>query len=566
MRMTNHHGAAEQKLRVAIDHHRAGRLAEAISCYRQALSLNPNLAEAYCNLGTALRQQDRWGEAIAHYRKAVALRSDIAEIWSNLGSVLGREAHYDEAEACCRKALELKPGLVEAHYNLGVVLTGLGRVEEAAACYQRALAIRADYIDAQRNSMFLSLYRGASTPAEMDAAHRRYAERIESPYKGRWAAHANTPDPDRRLRIGYVSADFRFHSVAFFIEPILAHHDRERFEVFAYHNSTIHDATTERLMSHVAHWRSCKALSDEALAERIRADGIDILVDLAGHTFGNRLEVFARRPAPVQVTYLGYPVSTGLSAIDHRLTTEAIDPPGSERFGSEALYRLPRSLWCYRPPVDVEPIGRPAPVTRGGFITFGSTNKLAKLSGDTVRVWAGILRGTPHSRLLLTNVPEGSAREWLKARFAEHGVEGERLTLRGRMPLREFWALAGEIDIALDGFPYNGTTTTCEMLSMGIPVVTRIGDSPVSRCGYALLASAGLAGLCGADDAEYARIAIDLANDRDRLEQLRREVRPRVEASPLRDEAGMTRDIEEAYRAMWRAWCASAHVTGTQPG
>jgi predicted O-linked N-acetylglucosamine transferase (SPINDLY family) len=349
--------------------------------------------------------------------------------------------------------------------------------------------------------------------------------------------------------LGYVSADFRHHSVAYFMEGILEHHDRSGFEVYGYYNHVERDEFTQRLRSRVDRWVECAHLSDEELAERIRGDGIDVLVDLSGHTEGNRLLTFARRAAPVQVTYLGYPGTTGLRSMDYRLCTWETDPQGQEAFHSERLYRLARTLWCYRPLGE-----RVARRARGpGRVRFGSMNNLAKLSEETVRLWGEILRGLPGSELVLTGLPEGSARTGLRERFMAQGVSGDRIVCHGRLGVESYRAVLGEIDVALDPYPYNGTTTTCETLWAGVPVVNLRGESSVSRSGYALLRAVGLEGLSAESGEEYVRTALELGQDGERLERLRGELPDRFEGSALRDEAGFTRELEQAFRHMWRA-------------
>jgi predicted O-linked N-acetylglucosamine transferase (SPINDLY family) len=407
---------------------------------------------------------------------------------------------------------------------------------------------------AHNTRLFAMNYIATYSPEEILAAHRRYAERIETPLRPQWPAHRNDRDPDRKLKVGYVSPDFRYHSVAYFIEPVLARHDRTRIEVYGYYNWPHGDAFTRRIAAACDHWLPCASFSDDALAARVQEDGIDILVDLAGHTTGERMAMFARKPAPVQVTYLGYASSTGLSAIDYRLTTLDVDPPGNEVWYTERLYRLPHTLWCYRPNPKAPPPG-PAPAGAAGFVTFGCTNNFSKVSPESIALWGEILRRVPGSRLLMTSVPEGSARGMLKESFAAHGVEPERLSLHGKVPTDQFIALCAQIDIALDPFPYTGTTTTCEILWQGVPVVTLIGRTSVTRSGYALLRTVGLPELCAVDEADYVRIAVELAGDPGRLNDLRQGMRARIEASPLRDEAGLARDIEQAYRTMWREWC-----------
>jgi protein O-GlcNAc transferase len=571
-----------------IDAH-GGRLEQAASRYRQAIALDPDFPEALNNLGHACNGLGRWGEAIPYLERAVALRPRYARARNNLGIALDELGRAEEAVAAYRQAIADDPACCEAHYNLGTTLLTQGHVEEALECFERALALKPGYALAQLNlgnaylargdlarartslkraveiapdlaiahdsNVFILNYLSLSNEAAF-AAHRQYAERFEAPLKGAWQPHPNDKDPERRLKVGYVSADLRTHSVASFIEPILAQHDKTGFEIYAYHSSTIHDATTERLMSHVAHWRSCKALSDEALAERIRADGIDILVDLSGHSTGNRLPMFAHRPAPVQVTYLGYPATTGLDAVDYRLVTADTDPPGAESFHSERLFRLPRSLWCYRPNAQMPEPRMQTPARTRREIYFGSTNNVAKISDATIASWSRILKAVPGSRLVMTNLAEGEARRLILSRFGTRGIGPDRIILHGKLPAEEFYSLLGGIDIALDPFPYNGTTTSCESLWMGVPLITLIGKSSAGRSGYALLRTIGLPELAAAGEDEYVWLAIDLAADLGRLDRLRSSMRRRMEESALRDEPGVTGDIEAAYRAMWREWCS----------
>jgi predicted O-linked N-acetylglucosamine transferase (SPINDLY family) len=388
--------------------------------------------------------------------------------------------------------------------------------------------------------------------------HKRFGERFERPLMPRWPRHDNARDPERRLKIGYVSPDLRLHSVAFFMEPILEYHDRDAVEIYCYYNNTVQDEVAKRLQGHADHWIPCVDMNDEDLAARIRADGIDILVDLAGHTGANRLTVFARKPAPVQVSYLGYPATTGLKAMDWRLVTEDTDPIGAERWHTERLYRLPRSLWCYRPPLNVPAVSPVTAARENGYITFGSMNNLAKVSDATVAAWAELLVRVPGSRLLMTNLPEGEAKAQTIRRFAARGIEADRLRLYGKLSLPDYYKQLNGIDIALDPYPYNGTTTTCQSLWMGVPVVTWSGETSVARSGYALLKTIGLSELVANDAGEYVAIAAELAQDLDRLEGLRRGMRLRLESSPLRDEIGLTRDIEAAYRLIWEAWCIDA--------
>jgi predicted O-linked N-acetylglucosamine transferase (SPINDLY family) len=444
-----------------------------------------------------------------------------------------------------------------AHHNLGTTLMHQGRIREALLSFERSLALSPNMLLAQDSWLFALNYPADLTPAAVYQAHLDYGLRFESQLKRYWQAHENGRDPERRLKVGYVSADLRLHSVAFFIEPILAQRDHDGFEIYCYYNNTIEDAVTARLRGYADHWVPCRYLTDEQLAARIRADGIDILLDLAGHTAGNRLSVFARKPAPVQVTYLGYVATTGLAAMDWRLSHLDTDPDGYECYNSERLYRLPHSLWCYRPAQDLPPVAPVTPARTRGYPTFGSLNNIAKVSAATIATWAALLKQVPAARLVMAGVPAGTAQSRVRERFVAQGVAPERLELHDKMSHREFRELHGRLDLALDPFPHNGNTTTCESLYLGVPVVTLIGDRFVGRFGYHLLKTLGLTALAARDAADYVRIAAGLAGDLERLEELRTGMRARLEASALRDEIGFTRDLEAAYRAMWRQWCAS---------
>jgi protein O-GlcNAc transferase len=554
---------AQQNLGNALT--RLGRLEEALACYERAIQIRPDfaaarqcLAGAYFNRANALRRTGRRDEAVEWYEKALALGpSDLLhKVYCNLGNTLSELERPDEALTCFEQVLALQPESAEVYGNLATALRNLGRVDEALIEYERKILLLPDFAPAYSSMLFTMLCKSGNDPQETFAAHRRFGFHFESDLRQGWRPHVNVRDPDRKLKVGYVSSDFRLHSVARFLEPVLAHHDRHRVELYGYYNHETQDQVTVRIRERMNHWLPCKDLSDDELAERIRGEGIDILVDLAGHTGDNRLLVFARKPAPVQVTYLGYPTTTGLSAMDWRLTTWEVDPEGSERWYTERLYRLPRTLWCYRSPQEGE-CGEmaPTPALSKGHVTFGSMNHLAKISQETVEVWGAILRELPDARLVMTSIPEGMAQERLKERFAAQGIPPERLRLHGRLPAERFRALSRGIDIVLDPFPYNGTTTTCEALWMGLPVITLIGKTSVARSGYALLKTVGLEGLCAKDGAEYVRIAAGLARNPSRLDALRQGMRSRLEASPLRDEEGFARDIEEAYREMWREWC-----------
>lgn len=542
---------------LGITHAAMQHINQAEACYRRALAMNPNIAEANSNLAGILANQMMLDEAVVLCRRALKVKPGLAGAWANLGLAYIYLDKLDLAVDSLNKALQHMPDCAQAYRNLGIVYGKQGKPDQAIACLKKALEIKPDYIAVYDTLFFTYLYGANVSSEDVIEAHRHYATLLEGPLKPGWIVHTKDRDPNRPLKVGYLSPDFRQHSVAFFIEPLLALHDHSAFVVFAYYNHGKDDEVTTRIRALADHWVVCKNLSDNELAERIRADGIDILVDLAGHSANNRLPVFARKPAPVQVTYLGFPATTGLSAMNYRFTTEDVDPPGSDTYYSEQLWCLPHTLWCFRPSSDTllqVRITQPATASKDS-ICFGSINNITKVSPETIALWGRLLRELPESHLLITRIPEGSARQQLLDRFAEQGIDPDRLRLHGWLPLPKLYAMSNDIDIALDPFPYNGTTTTCELLWMGIPVVTLIGETSVSRSGYALLKTVGLEALCARDKEEYVRIALELAGDPTRLAELRAGMRKRMEDSPLRDEAGFARDIEAAYRTMWLRWC-----------
>ncbi len=458
-----------------------------------------------------------------------------------------------EAERLLLRAIELDPALAEAHVNLGNIRKEQGRLDDAMVCYSRAVAARPDYAAAHANLLFATAYVDGLAPSRVFELHRDWGQRYAQGLVRR--DHPNVRDPARRLRVAYVSPDLRAHAVAMFIEPVLAHHDRASFEVVAYAEVAQPDAVTARLHGLVDVWRSTVGLTDEQVAQLIRADGIDVLVDLAGHTANGRLLALARKPAPVQLTYLGYPATTGIEAMDWRLTDAVAEPEGqSEAFYTERLYRLPHSLWCYQPFTDMGEPG-PLPALTQGQVTFGSFNNYAKVGPRVVDLWASVLRAVPDSRLVMITVPAGEAQAALWARFEALGVARERVMLYDRLDRARYVALFGTVDIALDPFPCNGGTTTCDALWMGLPVVALAGTTFLSRASLSVLSASGLEEFAAADEAGYVALCARLASDLPALSALRASLRSRLSSSPLLDAAGFTRDIEAAYRAMWREWC-----------
>jgi predicted O-linked N-acetylglucosamine transferase (SPINDLY family) len=568
----------------AVRLHRAGQPAAAIPLYREVLRSLPAAAEVHHQLGNALKNLLRFTEALVPLGEAARLAPNDAAIRLNLGVTLLELHQYADAESQFRRALALEPTRPEAHNILGNALFSQGRLGESAACFREALRLRPDYAPAHDNlgrvaraqgrieeavtsyraalalqprpgthsNLLLALnYLHAVAPGELFAEHRRWAERYADPLTAAAAAPERDPTEGRRLRIGYLSPDFSNHAVAYFFEPVLKAHDRSSFEVFCYSNVLAPDAVTVRLQACSERWRDIAPLSDEEAAAMIRRDRLDLLIDLAGHTARNRLLVFARRPAPVQIAWIGYPNTTGLSAIDFRLTDVTSDPPGStEAFYSEKLIRLPGPFSVYQPPADApEVIPRPP----GGAVTFGCFNNFAKVTAPMIALWGRLLKAMPSARLYLKSrgLDDPSTAARIHDQFARDGIGDDRLTLDGReLSVRAHLTLYRQVDIALDTFPYNGTTTTCEALWMGVPVITLAGETHVARVGASLLTHLGSPEWIALTPDDYLAHASALAADRTRLTEIRAGLRRRMHASPLCDAEKFTRKLEAKYREM----------------
>jgi len=530
-----------------------GRPEQAATTLRRALAINPKSAHAYSNLGSALRALGQLKEAADSYRHALQLDSTLAAAHIGLGDALGDLGSLEEATKSYWEAIRLEPRHPIAHAGLALALMRVGSLAEAESAYRRALELKPNFSGVHSDLILLSNYRPDRTARDIYAEHRRFGDLFRGSRNE--ALCANNRDPDRPLRVGYVSGDFRDHSVAFFIEPVLATHDRRTFEITCYHNSHRSDSTTERLKAHAQRWRSIMGLPDDGLARLIREDAIDILVDLSGHTANNRLPAFARKPAPVQATWLGYPNTTGLDAMDWRITDGLASPEGAlDSLHSEKLQRLPDSQWCYLPPKDSPDVVSP-PGTRDGSCTFGAFCTPAKINDVVLTAWGEILRRSPGSRLIvlasgLPAVPTGYRR-----RFEACGIDERRLELHPQRAFRDYLALHGSIDVMLDTFPYSGGTTTCHALWMGVPVVSLTGDTATSRGGASLLGTLGLPELVHESRDRYVAAAAKLASDKGRLTALRASLRERMLASPLTDAHRFTRHLEGAYRSMWHAWC-----------
>jgi protein O-GlcNAc transferase len=527
---------------------RARQFRAAVDAFRQAIAINPNFAEALNNLANVYQELQNPVEAIACYRRAAVLRPDSPEIFNNLGNVLKETGQLDYALAAQHRAVVLRPDYADAYNNLANTLKDTRRLDQALACYDSALAINPSHVVAHSGKVYTLHFHPESTPASLAAAHREWNARHAAKVP-RMASHRNTANPDRRLRIGYVSPDFRDHVVGRFLLPLLANHDHRQVELFAYASVTRPDAQVGRFKNHFETWRDVAHLSDEALAELIHSDKIDILVDLTMHMAGSRLLAFARKPAPVQLTYLAYCSTTGLDAMDYRLTDNYLDPPGSsEEWYSEKSLHL-RSYWCYEAPENAPPVA-----ARSGPITFGCLNNFCKVSNTAVETWGKLMNRIANSRLII-HAHAGTHRSELITKFASMGIADERIEFVGFAPLHEYLNTYARIDIGLDPFPYAGGTTTCDALWMGVPVVSLAGTTAVSRAGRSILTQIGLPGFVAESVDEYIEKAATLAADSDRLKSLRVDLRDRMTNSPLMDATGFARDVERVYRDIWQKWC-----------
>lgn len=531
---------------------------DAEACCRRALCINPRLAGAWLNLGSALAEQGKLVEAADSYRQMIAIQPDAVIAYQSLGNTLRKlNAHADAVEVF-RRALALQPHHASIYYDLGNTFKACGEMPEAIDCFRQALRWQPDHLLAHSNLIACMLYDENSDPQSLFEEQLRWGRSVEGNAPQVQPA-ANEPDPERKLRVGYCSPDFRNHSVAFFFEPLLEHHDRKTIEPICYSELDRPDTTTQRLQSLAGQWRDTCGMSNEDLYAMIRADRIDILVDLAGLTQGNRLEVFARRPVPVQINYLGYAASTGLVSMDYRLTDEWADPVGiADRCHTEKLVRLPHGFLCYSPAVDAPAVSS-LPARRAGHITFGSFNNLAKVTPEVVSLWATVLKAVPDSRLICKaqRLEDTSIRERYANLFAVQGIAPERVELVGQLEsIVEHLDLYGRVDIGLDTFPYNGTTTTCEALWMGVPVVVLEGDRHLARVGLSILHQLGLDQCIARDKEDFVSIATGLASGLNDLASMRAGLRSRMSESPLCDAAAFTRDIETVYRQLWKDWCA----------
>jgi len=542
--------AGEARLRLGDVLLRLGRSAEGVAEFRQFTDAHPNDPKGLYNLALALANDNKPADATALLQTALALKPDYAEAHNALGLALELLGRKDEAVHHYEQAVKLKPTLADAWSNLGINLSEQGRCDDAVAALTTSLQHRPNAPAIHSNLLLMLNYSSRFTPEQVRDKHFTWGERFATPVQPRPQPHA-PHDPNRRLRIGYVSGDFRQHTVAGFAETLLDHHDRTRFEVFAYSNVQRGDDVTERLTTLADQWRSIAGLPDDELAERIHRDEIDVLVDLGGHTAANRLITFACRPACVQATVFGYPNTTGMEAMDYRVTDPTSDPAGAtDHLYREQPLRLPEVAWVYRPPTDAPPVS-PLPGLHRRQFTFGCLNNVAKISDACLDVWAKLLQAAPGSRLILMAGQSIAGVRRLNDRFTKAGVLRDRVQLVNRLPRDKYFEQYCEIDLALDPLPYNGGVTTCDALWMGVPVLAVAGTSYVSRQGVMQLVTVGLTDFIAGSPQELIDVAKAWTDRRPELADIRAGLRDRLAASPLCDGPRYVRHLETAVREAW---------------
>ena len=550
LKIAPHLDLVQSNLGVALHHLK--REEEAIVCYRRALELNPRSHTALNNLGNLLRERREFAQAVICLKQAVELKPDCFQTMNSLGAALMEQGALEEALLCFDKALLLEPGdkegpLKQLHRNIGVTHYAAGHSIQAVEWFRKAIKLPPDTAGAFSDLLFILNHLQQDSPEELFAEHLRFGQRFDRLLEK--IPHPNDPAPDRRLRVGFVSGDLREHPVAYFIEPVFTTYNKSQFEVFCYENHPVNDAVSERIRSKVDSWLNVDSLSDDQLASRIRADRIDILVDLSGHTGLNRLLVFARKPAPVQVTMVGYMQTTGLAAIDYRITDCGLDPVGAtEHLSTEKLIRLPAGATPIQPPRDCPPVNE-LPALKNGYVTFSSFNKPSKITSEILDAWAKLLHATSGSHLLVAGLDS----DFITDAMALHGIGPERLELYPRKSMKEYLALHHRADFALDTFPYNGGTTSLIATWMGLPFVTIQGSTTISRCGACILNGMGLPDLIADNPDAYVQKAVDAVQDLPRLAQWREVLRSRFSAI-AGDGSGFTRQLEEAFREMWKEW------------
>jgi protein O-GlcNAc transferase len=531
-----------------------GRLVDASNSFNEAIRRRPQFPEPYNNLGITLTRQGRAEEALTAYRKSLELQPQNLKTHINLAKTLIMLAELDQAIEASRNVIAFAPNFSPAYQALGSALRDSARLDESIAAFDRAVELDPADASAHSGRIFARLFHPDSAALVHD--QNLWNQRHAQPLANQITPHLNNPSPDRPLRIGYISPDFTQHVQSLLMLPLFSNHDQSQFHIHFYSDVINPSSATQRIKECGGQWTSIVGHSHKRVADLIRQDQIDILVDLTMHMHDNRLLVFAHKPAPVQVTWLAYPGSTGLRTIDYRLTDPHLDPTGQfDGLYSERSIYLPDTFWCYDPITNVPAVNE-LPAISKGFITFGCLNHFCKLNSSTLKLWARLLQLVPNSRLMLLS-PPGSARHWVNHKLAEQGIPADRIEHVSRRPRPQYLELFHQIDISLDTLPYNGHTTSLDSLWMGIPVITMPGSAVVGRAGVSELTNLGLTELIASNPDDYIKLAAALASDIDRLKSLRSSLRPKMMQSPLMDGPRFARNVEAAYRDMWRNWCAA---------
>lgn len=536
-----------------------GQLEKAEICFYKALALKPNFANAYNNLGACLNHKGMFQEALKNFRHALELDPALYQAQSNMGLALQDLGRLEEAKTCFLKALEINPGFGEATLNLALTYSSLGQLDQALNGVRQAIDLMPDNIQAHSSLLFLHNYRNDASPTQLFDEALRYGKLVAAKAQTS-ASFAHFPaEPNKCLNIGLVSGDLRRHPVGFFVEGVLAAlatQAQDRLRIFAYSASFQNDAVTDRIKRSLYKWTSITGISDEVAYERICADKIDILIDLSGHTLYSRLPLFAWRPAPVQVTWLGYFATTGVEAVDYLIADPWTLPESQEAYFTEEIIRLPETRLCFTPPDESVQSG-PLPALRNGHVTFGCFNTLTKINDDVVALWSQILKALPNSRLMLMShqLQEKAVVQRTFDRFKEHGINKNRLEFKGFAPRSEYFLTYNQIDIALDPFPYCGGTTTVEALWMGVPVITLAGEHFLARQGVGLMMNAGLPEWVADSPNHYISLALKHAGELEKLAQLRAGLRSQVLSSPIFDAPRFAVHFEATLRTTWKKWC-----------
>lgn len=533
-----------------------GKYADAIKCFEKALSFQPNYVDAHLNLSSTLLELGELEKAANHCRQAIAITPDKAEAHNNLGIALKKQGLFPEAQKCFEKALEMNPGYREAYGSLATLYRDQGNIEGAVQCYRDALKALPDNHILHSDLLFTQdLLAGtdtASLQAERKAWNVQHAQQLLRPH-----TFKNTRDSSRRLRIGYMSADFRAHSASYVFSAMLLRFNPDLFEVYAYSNTESEDSFTETIKQHVSAWRRIVELDDNAVSEIIREDAIDILVDLSGHSGGNRLLVFARKPAPIQITAWGYIGGTGMSAMDYFFADPVVVPPSEKIYFAESVYYLPSVIPGYFP-VQFPDITE-SPAIASKQITFGAFNRLAKVSEATFHTWIEILQRIPHSRILFktAELDNPVLKQRVLSHFSNAGIDTNRILIQGKSSWYEHMSAFRMADIALDSFPHNGGVTTLESLMMGLPMLTLRGKTVHGRVSASILTTLGLSDWVANSEAEYISLAIAKANDVNALADLRNNLRTVVNESVIGSTTDYVNAVEVAYRELWSMWCSN---------